>query len=125
MNESERQRKGWHTDEGTGATPAEALHTILEFTVEYKAIFREWLNRQLAMHESSLVLSAEDIDEALSNIDDILHIAMDRPRKKAVVIQGQEDLRGILERLLEEARGAIDEVNKADEDPDRGTGMYL
>ena len=133
MNESKQPQSVWPTDtEPHAATPADALHTLLEFVIDHKGGFKLWLNRRLREVGSSLVLNDEDIREALVDLDDLLHAAMNRPRGSAKVVKvPPEILRMVMERMAsltdEEVYGtdtdAITTVK--DEDPDRGTGMYL
>lgn len=137
MSESEQQQNDWPT--GTphqGVSAAEGLHTILEFVVEYRGLFRDWMNRRLSDHGSNLTLDSDDIDEALSNLDDLLHVAMDRRSSGIRRVQiPPEVLRMVIERMASitdedvttphvcisqpcPTCGQID-------DPDRNTGQYL
>lgn len=120
MNESEQQQNVWPT--GTQAhavTPADALRTLLEFVIDNRETFRGWLNQRLADNGSKLVLDMSDINEALVDLDDLLHVAMDRRGAQIRRIPVSPDvLRAVMERLAES-------VEVTNDDPDKNTGQYL
>lgn len=127
MNESGHQPNDWHMDtEHHDATPADALHTMLTFTVKYRDLFKAFLNERLATSGSNLVLDDEDITEALENIDDILHIAMSRRNTHVRTVKiSPEMLRTVLEQADNISSIDTSGINVIEEDPDRNTGQYL
>ena len=124
MNESEQQQNVWPTEsQPHAATPADALHTLLEFVIDNREGFRTWLNRRLNDNGSKLVLQMSDINEALVDLDDLLHVAMDRPRPTMKVLPVSPDvLKMVMERL---AAIDTDGITVIEEDPDKNTGQYL
>lgn len=145
MNESERQQNVWPTEsQPHGATPADALHTLLEFVIDNRETFRTWLNQRLEDNGSKLVLQMHDINEALVDLDDLLHVAMDRPRRNVKRVQVSPD---VLKMVMERMASLTDEdvygntecplsktfphhiPGKLEgctcQDPDANTGQYL
>jgi hypothetical protein len=128
MNEYEQQPNESPTDsQSLGATPASALHTVLEYVIKNRQDFRIWLNASLAREGKKLILTQDEIDEGLESLDDILHIAMAAPRgRRALAVPP-----AVLDAILAEVAKMEGEIINIDTnevkriDPDEGTGMYL